>query len=42
MQLLTTISAVTELVPTSRRGMTIGYIEMGFMPFAPASLYRIR
>ena len=39
MQLLTTISAVTELVPTSRRGITIGYIVIGFMPFAPASLY---
>jgi MFS family permease len=39
MQLLTTISAVTELVPTSRRGITIGYIVIGFMPFAPGSLY---
>jgi hypothetical protein len=39
MQLLTTIAAVTELVPTSRRGITIGYIVMGFMPFAPGSLY---
>lgn len=39
MQLMTTLSAVTELVPTSRRGITIGYIVIGFMPFAPGSLY---
>jgi MFS family permease len=39
MQLLTSIAAVTELVPTSRRGITIGYIVLGFMPFAAASLY---
>ncbi|KAL5325517.1 hypothetical protein ACEPPN_006644 [Leptodophora sp. 'Broadleaf-Isolate-01'] len=38
-QLLTSIAAVTELVPISQRGLTIGYIVMGFMPFAPASLY---
>lgn len=38
-QLLTSIAAVTELVPISQRGITIGYIVMGFMPFAPASLY---
>merc|ERR1712000_436575 len=38
-QLLTSIAAVTELVPVSQRGITIGYIVMGFMPFAPASLY---
>ena len=39
MQLLTSIAAVTELVPTSRRGITIGYVVMGFLPFAPAPLY---
>lgn len=38
-QLLTTIAGATELVPTSRRGVTLGYIVMGFLPFAPASLY---
>lgn len=38
-QLLTSIAAVTELVPTHKRGITIGYIVLGFMPFAPASLY---
>jgi MFS family permease len=38
-QLLTSIAAVTELVPTSRRGITIGYVVCGFIPFAPASLY---
>lgn len=38
-QLLTSIAAVTELVPTYKRGITIGYIVMGFLPFAPASLY---
>ncbi|CZT48556.1 related to MFS drug efflux pump [Rhynchosporium secalis] len=38
-QLLTSIAAVTELVPISQRGITIGYIVLGFMPFAPASLY---
>lgn len=38
-QLLTSVAAVTELVPTYKRGITIGYIVMGFMPFAPASLY---
>ncbi|KAG0650126.1 Efflux pump FUS6 [Hyphodiscus hymeniophilus] len=38
-QLLTAVAAVTELVPTYKRGITIGYIVMGFMPFAPASLY---
>jgi MFS family permease len=38
-QLLTSIAAVTELVPTHKRGITIGYIVMGFLPFAPASLY---
>lgn len=38
-QLLTTIASVTELVPTSKRGITIGYIVCGLLPFAPASLY---
>lgn len=38
-QLLTSIAAVTELVPIYKRGITIGYIVMGFLPFAPASLY---
>ena len=38
-QLLTAIAAATELVPTYRRGITIGYIVCGFLPFAPASLY---
>lgn len=38
-QLLTSIAAVTELVPTYKRGITIGYIVLGFLPFAPASLY---
>lgn len=38
-QLLTSIAAVTELVPTHKRGLTIGYVVMGFLPFAPASLY---
>lgn len=38
-QLLTVIAAVTELVPTSRRGITIGYVVCGFIPFCPASLY---
>lgn len=37
--LLTSIASVTELVPTHKRGLTIGYIVMGFLPFAPASLY---
>ena len=38
-QILTSVAAVTELVPTYKRGITIGYIVMGFLPFAPASLY---
>lgn len=38
-QLLTSVAAVTELVPVYKRGITIGYIVMGFLPFAPASLY---
>ena len=38
-QLLTAVAAVTELVPTYKRGITIGYVVMGFLPFAPASLY---
>jgi MFS family permease len=38
-QLLTAIAAVTELVPIYKRGITIGYIVLGFLPFAPASLY---
>jgi len=38
-QLLTTVAAATELVPTSKRGATIGYIVCGFLPFAAASLY---
>jgi MFS family permease len=38
-QLLTSIAAVTKLVPVYKRGITIGYIVMGFLPFAPASLY---
>ncbi|TVY80305.1 Efflux pump FUS6 [Lachnellula suecica] len=38
-QLLTSIAAVTELVPVTKRGLTIGYIVMGFLPLAPASLY---
>ncbi|KFY79742.1 hypothetical protein V499_01311 [Pseudogymnoascus sp. VKM F-103] len=38
-QLLTSIAAVTKLVPTSRLRVTIGYIVCGFIPFAPASLY---
>ena len=38
-QYLTAIAAVTELVPVYKRGITIGYIVMGFLPFAPASLY---
>jgi len=38
-QLLTVIAAASELVPVSKRGATIGYIVMGFLPFAPSSLY---
>jgi MFS family permease len=38
-QLLTTVAAATELVPTNKRGSTIGYIVCGFTPFAAASLY---
>ncbi|TVY44876.1 Efflux pump [Lachnellula subtilissima] len=38
-QLLTSIAAVTELVPVYKRGITIGYVVIGFLPFAPASLY---
>lgn len=38
-QLLTTVAAATELVPTSKRGATIGYIVCGFTPFCAASLY---
>ena len=38
-QLLTSVAAVSELVPTYKRGISIAYIVMGFMPFAPASLY---
>lgn len=38
-QLLTSIAAAAELVPTYRRGITVGYIVCGFLPFAPASLY---
>ncbi|TVY86809.1 Efflux pump, partial [Lachnellula willkommii] len=38
-QLLTSIAAVTELVPVYKRGITIGFMVMGFLPFAPASLY---
>jgi MFS family permease len=38
-QFLTVIAAVTELVPVYKRGITVGYIVMGFLPFAPASLY---
>jgi MFS family permease len=38
-QLLTTVAAATELVPTYKRGSTIGYIVCGFTPFAAASLY---
>ena len=38
-QLLTAIAAVTELVPIYKRGVTIGYVVLGFLPFAPASLY---
>lgn len=38
-QLLTSIAAVTELVPVEKRGLTIGYVVMGFLPLAPASLY---
>jgi MFS family permease len=40
-QLLTTVAAATELVPTSKRGATIGYIVCGFLPFAAASLWAI-
>ncbi|CAK1358395.1 Vacuolar basic amino acid transporter 2 [Cercospora beticola] len=38
-QLLSVIAAASELVSVSKRGATIGYIVMGFIPFAPASLY---
>lgn len=38
-QLLTSIAAVTELVPVHKRGITIGYVVLGFLPFSPASLY---
>ena len=38
-ELLSAVAAVTEIVPTYRRGITIGYIVCGFFPFAPASLY---
>jgi MFS family permease len=38
-QLLSVIAAVTELVPTSQRGITIGYVVCGLIPFMPASLY---
>lgn len=38
-QILTVVAAASELVPVSKRGATIGYIVMGFMPFAPSSLY---
>ncbi|KAF2166002.1 hypothetical protein M409DRAFT_66911 [Zasmidium cellare ATCC 36951] len=38
-QLLTIIAAASELVPVAKRGATIGYIVIGFFPFAAASLY---
>jgi MFS family permease len=38
-QLLTVVAAASELVPVSKRGITIGAIVLGFLPFAPASLY---
>lgn len=38
-QLLTIIAAVSELVPVAKRGATIGYVVIGFFPFAAASLY---
>ena len=38
-QILTVIAAASELVPVSKRGATIGYIVIGFLPFAPSSLY---
>ena len=38
-QLLTTVAAATELVPTSKRGATLAYIVCGFTPFCAASLY---
>ena len=39
MELLSAVAAVSELVPTYRRGITVGYIVCGFFPFGPASLY---
>ncbi|KAL9112590.1 MAG: hypothetical protein Q9227_003161 [Pyrenula ochraceoflavens] len=38
-QLLTAVAAVTELVPTHKRGISIAYIVCGFLPFAPAPVY---
>lgn len=38
-QLLTVIAAASELVTVAKRGATIGYIVIGFFPFAAASLY---
>ena len=38
-QLLTVTAAACELVPKSKRGSTIGYIVMGFLPFSPSPMY---
>jgi MFS family permease len=37
--ILTVVAAASELVPVAQRGATIGYIVIGFLPFAPSSLY---
>ncbi|KAF2762288.1 putative major facilitator superfamily transporter [Pseudovirgaria hyperparasitica] len=38
-QILTILAAASEIVPVAKRGAVIGYIVLGFVPFAPASLY---
>jgi len=38
-QELIVVAAATEIVPVNRRGLVIGYILVGFMPFAPGALY---
>lgn len=38
-QAMVVVAAATEVVPVSRRGVMMGYILLGFMPFAPAALY---
>ncbi|KXS97294.1 hypothetical protein AC578_4581 [Pseudocercospora eumusae] len=38
-QILTVVAAASELVPVAKRGATLGYITIGLLPFASASLY---